>query len=141
MPVILEPATEAMWNWLDPERNSWSKELQAILRPYTGELEVYPVHQDVGKVGNSSPVFIRPLDDHRNRSNIANFFNKAKDHSLKRRLEQEEPSPTAIQAADVRVATHTNPSVSSTSNKKLKTVNKKQNVSSASKITAFFNRS
>lgn len=139
MPVILEPASEAMWNWLDPGRNTWSKELQALLRPYKGELDVYPVHQDVGKVGNSSPVFIRPLDDHRNRSNIANFFNKA-GGSLKRPLE-EKARQTEDEQGEQVATTNSSPFVSSTSNKKLKMTKKKEDVSSTNKITAFFDRS
>lgn len=74
MPVILEPNSDALWTWLDPQRRIWSKELQTTLQPFSGELEVYPVHQDVGKVGNNSPAFVRPLDDARNKSNIVHFF-------------------------------------------------------------------
>ncbi|CEJ92200.1 hypothetical protein VHEMI07866 [[Torrubiella] hemipterigena] len=74
MPVILEPNSDALWTWLDPRRRIWSKELQTTLKPFSGELEVYPVHQDVGKVGNNSPAFVRPLDDARNKSNIVHFF-------------------------------------------------------------------
>lgn len=140
MPVILEPASEAMWNWLDPGRNTWSKELQAVLRPYKGELEVYPVHQDVGKVGNSSPAFIRPLDDQRNRSNIANFFNKV-DRSLKRPLEPGKArQPTEDMGQQVAI-TNSNHFVSSTSNKRLKTTRKREDMPSTNKITAFFDRS
>ncbi|KAG7286309.1 hypothetical protein NEMBOFW57_008618 [Staphylotrichum longicolle] len=40
MPVILEPASEGLWKWLDPGRAEWSRELQALLRPFAGELEV-----------------------------------------------------------------------------------------------------
>ncbi|CAG7988270.1 unnamed protein product [Penicillium salamii] len=74
MPVILDPGSDAMNTWLDPLRTSWSKELQSILKPYEGELECYPVHQDVGKVGNNSPNFIVPVDSKDNKGNIANFF-------------------------------------------------------------------
>lgn len=78
MPVILEPNSEAMKMWLDPERTTWSSELQSILKPYEGELECYPVSKDVGKVGNNSPDFIIPINSKDNKSNIANFFANAK---------------------------------------------------------------
>ncbi|TRX97216.1 hypothetical protein FHL15_002010 [Xylaria flabelliformis] len=74
MPVILDNGSEKMRNWLDPGRHEWSKELQSLLTPYDGELEVYPVSKDVGKVGNNSPTFIIPIDSKENKSNIANFF-------------------------------------------------------------------
>lgn len=78
MPVILDPDTEEMRMWLDPTRNKWSKELQAILKPYKGELECYPVDTAVGKVGNNSPSFIVPIDSKENKKNIANFFGNAR---------------------------------------------------------------
>ncbi|KAL3461006.1 hypothetical protein BJX64DRAFT_289756 [Aspergillus heterothallicus] len=77
MPVILEPNSEA-WNvWLDPKRTTWSKELQAALKPYEGDLDCYQVSKEVGKVGNNSPDFIVPVDSKENKSNIANFFENA----------------------------------------------------------------
>ena len=78
MPVILDPGTEAMRTWLDPNRTTWSKDLQSILKPYEGELECYPVPKEVGKVGNNSPDFIVPVNSKENKSNIANFFANAK---------------------------------------------------------------
>ena len=62
MPVILDPGSENLRTWVDPKRYEWSKELQSILKPYGGELEIYPVSKDVGKVGNNSPSFIIPID-------------------------------------------------------------------------------
>ncbi|KAI0108522.1 DUF159-domain-containing protein [Daldinia grandis] len=76
MPVILDNGSEDVRTWLDPKRSEWSKELQALLKPFEGELEVYPVSKDVGKVGNNSPNFIIPIDSKENKSNIANFFAK-----------------------------------------------------------------
>ncbi|XXH03589.1 hypothetical protein Hte_009994 [Hypoxylon texense] len=76
MPVILDNGSEGLRTWLDPERYEWSSELQALLKPFDGELEVYPVSKDVGKVGNNSPSFIIPIDSKENKSNIANFFAK-----------------------------------------------------------------
>ena len=78
MPVIFEQGSEAVRIWLDPNRYEWSKELQSLLKPYDGELEIYPVNKEVGKVGNNSPSFIIPLDSKENKSNIANFFGGGK---------------------------------------------------------------
>ncbi|KAI1778277.1 DUF159-domain-containing protein [Hypoxylon cercidicola] len=74
MPVILDNGSEDLRTWLDPKRHEWSGELQALLKPFEGELEVYPVSKDVGKVGNNSPNFVIPIDSKENKSNIANFF-------------------------------------------------------------------
>jgi hypothetical protein len=76
MPALLENGSEEIRTWLDPKRSTWSKELQSLLRPFQGELEVYPVSKDVGKVGNNSPTFIIPVASSENKSNIANFFAK-----------------------------------------------------------------
>ncbi|KAI6092280.1 DUF159-domain-containing protein [Hypoxylon rubiginosum] len=76
MPVILDNGSEGLRMWLDPKRYEWSAELQSLLKPFDGELEVYPVNKDVGKVGNNSPSFIIPIDSKENKSNIANFFAK-----------------------------------------------------------------
>jgi hypothetical protein len=74
MPVILEPGSEEMRNWLDPNRIGWDKELQGMLKPFQGELDCYPVDHAVGKVGNNSPSFLIPIDSKENKKNIANFF-------------------------------------------------------------------
>ncbi|KAI1081236.1 DUF159-domain-containing protein [Whalleya microplaca] len=84
MPVILENGSAGLRTWLDPGRHEWSKELQALLRPFEGELDVYPVSKDVGKVGNNSPSFIIPIDSKENKSNIANFFANAKGSNAKK---------------------------------------------------------
>ncbi|KAF4592196.1 DUF159 domain protein [Ophiocordyceps camponoti-floridani] len=76
MPVIFDPGSEDVKTWLDPGRSEWDDVLQGLLRPYDGELDVYPVSKEVGKVGNDSPSFIVPLDSKENKSNIANFFAK-----------------------------------------------------------------
>lgn len=78
MPVILENGSEELRTWLDPKRYTWSKELQSLLKPYKGELEIYPVSKDVGKVGNNSPTFIIPISSSENKNNIANFFTSPK---------------------------------------------------------------
>ncbi|KFA70726.1 hypothetical protein S40288_08891 [Stachybotrys chartarum IBT 40288] len=81
MPVVLDPGSEGLRTWLDPTKSEWTRELQALLKPFGGELEVYPVNKDVGKVGNSSPSFIIPLDSKENKSNIVNFFSNAASQS------------------------------------------------------------
>lgn len=78
MPVILDPASDNMKTWLDPQRFEWSKGLQDCLKPFNGELECYPVSKEVGKVGNNSPTFIIPIASKENKNNIANFFANAK---------------------------------------------------------------
>lgn len=72
--MILEPGSEGLRTWLDPQRYEWSQDLQSLLKPFNGELEIYPVSKGVGKVGNNSPLFIVPLNSRENKSNIANFF-------------------------------------------------------------------
>ncbi|ATY66290.1 DDHD domain [Cordyceps militaris] len=74
MPVVLEPGSDAMLEWLDPNKYEWSRHLQSLLQPFAGDVEVYPVDKDVGKVGNDSPTFIKPLYSSENKANIANFF-------------------------------------------------------------------
>ena len=78
MPVILENGSTEMNVWLDPGRSSWSEELQQLCRPYEGDLEIYPVSKEVGKVGNNSPAFLVPISSSANKNNIANFFKKEK---------------------------------------------------------------
>lgn len=79
MPVVLEPGSEEMRVWLDPERVGWDRELQGMLKPFGGELGCYPVDRAVGKVGNNSPQFVVPIDSKENKKNIANFFGKQKE--------------------------------------------------------------
>jgi putative SOS response-associated peptidase YedK len=90
MPVILDNGSDAIRTWLDPNRYEWNNELQSLLKPFEGELEIYPVNKDVGKVGNNSPSFIIPLDSAENKSNIANFFGNqrkmAKDAEAKKNV-------------------------------------------------------
>jgi len=78
MPVILEPGSPELFLWLDNTgHNTYSVDLQALLKPYSGELECYPVSKEVGKVGNNSPAFIVPVNSADNKQNIANFFGNA----------------------------------------------------------------
>jgi hypothetical protein len=75
MPVIFDPKSPAIQEWLDPNRR-WDEGLHKLLRPYGSPLDCYVVPQGVGKVGNNSPTFILPLDSAENKSNIKNFFAK-----------------------------------------------------------------
>lgn len=107
MPVILENGSTDMRTWLDPGRSTWSAELQALLKPYQGELDIYPVSKDVGKVGNNSPTFIVPVSSAQNKNNIANYFANAKggakkeDEESKIHKEEESVSAEALEAKHV----------------------------------------
>ncbi|CAG8495546.1 12198_t:CDS:2 [Cetraspora pellucida] len=74
MPVILENDSDCLAKWLDPN-TGWNSELEELLKPYEGELECYPVSQDVGKVSNDYPSLIQPIT----RANITTFFPGKKD--------------------------------------------------------------
>lgn len=87
MPVIFNPGDDAIQTWLDPHRNTWTRELQSLLKPWDGELEIYAVSKEVGKVGNNSASFIVPIDSKENKNNIANFFNKASKEAPKKPAE------------------------------------------------------
>lgn len=84
MPVIFDPGSEEVRTWLDPGRHEWSSELQGLLKPWGGELDVYPVSKEVGKVGNNSPSFVIPVASRENKANIANFFAAAGKPKLKK---------------------------------------------------------
>lgn len=74
MPVILDADSKDFRKWLHPPRRRWANDLQSLLKPYEGDLDIYPVSKDVGKVGRSSPSFIRPLNDKGKEHDIARFF-------------------------------------------------------------------
>ncbi|TGO51352.1 hypothetical protein BOTNAR_0359g00020 [Botryotinia narcissicola] len=107
MPVVLDNGSKDLRTWLDPKRSSWTKELQSLLKPYKGELAIYPVVKEVGKVGNDSPNFIVPVASTENKSNIANFFakggkddaktsSKPSDADALRKIKEEETKDTPI---------------------------------------------
>ncbi|KXL42290.1 hypothetical protein M433DRAFT_156570 [Acidomyces richmondensis BFW] len=83
MPVILEAGSEEMRKWLDPGRVGWDAELQEMLQPFAGALDVFPVDKAVGKVGNNNPNFVVPVDSLENKRSIANFFGKQMQGALK----------------------------------------------------------
>ncbi|KAL7953282.1 hypothetical protein V8C34DRAFT_297451 [Trichoderma compactum] len=74
MPVIFDADSKDFRQWLHPQQTRWTHDLQSLLKPYEGDLEVYPVCKDVGKVGRSSPSFILPLSNKGNGRDIARFF-------------------------------------------------------------------
>lgn len=114
MPVIFDPGSEAVRIWLDPGRYEWSAELQGLLKPFAGELEVYPVSKEVGKVGNNSPSFVIPVASRENKGNIANFFAAAgkqkvreeaaevKDVEVKKEIKHEEGKEDKKKDAEVK---------------------------------------
>ncbi|RKF82771.1 putative peptidase [Golovinomyces cichoracearum] len=76
MPAILDNNSDDLHTWLDINRSVWCKDLQYLLKPYDGDLEIYPVSNDVGKLSNNSPRLIIPVTSTENKMNIANFFRK-----------------------------------------------------------------
>lgn len=60
MPVIL-PDSQAIMTWLGA-RPASSKEVCSLLKPYeAGDLDIYPVPREIGKVGNDNDSFILPV--------------------------------------------------------------------------------
>ena len=74
MPVILD--REGIEAWTNPKKQHWDMKLQGLLRPWTGELEVYPVSGEVSKAGKSSPSYIIPLEQRA--GTIKDLFGKQK---------------------------------------------------------------
>ncbi|KAK3956765.1 hypothetical protein QBC32DRAFT_250080 [Pseudoneurospora amorphoporcata] len=104
MPAILEPGSDALKNWLDPEKKVWGKELQGVLKPFEGELEVYPVDKRVGKVGNDGEDLVVPKEMRREERDIGSWFGgkgKEVEKGLKGMKEQDEAD------AEVEVKTDT----------------------------------
>ncbi|GAA5933929.1 hypothetical protein JCM10213_008475 [Rhodosporidiobolus nylandii] len=58
MPAILKDASEVSL-WL--ENAGWTDKVKALVRPYEGDFEIYPVDKGVGKVGSENPDFIKPV--------------------------------------------------------------------------------
>ncbi|KAL7921746.1 hypothetical protein ACQKWADRAFT_295148 [Trichoderma austrokoningii] len=79
MPVIFDAGSEEFHRWLYPLQQRWTDDLQSLLKPFQGELDIYPVNRSVGKVGRSSPSFIVPLTHNDEEHGIARFFPKASD--------------------------------------------------------------
>ncbi|CAG8570793.1 9856_t:CDS:2 [Ambispora gerdemannii] len=75
MPVILDESQ--LEKWLDPSTR-WNRELTEMLKPYEGELEIYPVNKAVGKAGTDSPSYIVPINSKDSKSSIERYFEKTK---------------------------------------------------------------
>ncbi|RPB21308.1 DUF159-domain-containing protein [Terfezia boudieri ATCC MYA-4762] len=73
MPALLTTPEEIL-TWLDPATTTWTPELQRLLHPFLGTLEIYPVPKEVGKVGNNDKSFVLPRNSEENKSNIKNWF-------------------------------------------------------------------
>ncbi|KAM0753918.1 DUF159-domain-containing protein [Meredithblackwellia eburnea MCA 4105] len=69
MPAILTTPQEiALWLSDEP----WSPKVQALIRPFSGELECYKVPYEVGKIGKDSSDFIKPINERK--GNIMSMF-------------------------------------------------------------------
>ncbi|KAL6898105.1 hypothetical protein GGI43DRAFT_84454 [Trichoderma evansii] len=79
MPVIFDAGSKEFHQWLYPLEQRWTNDLQSLLKPFRGELDIYPVNRNVGKVGRSSPSFILPLNNNGDEHGIAHFFPKIAD--------------------------------------------------------------
>lgn len=73
MPAILSNP-EDIAAWLDTSTGQWSPKLATLLKPFEGELEIYPVPREVGKVGTQSADYLKPVSERK--GNIASFFAK-----------------------------------------------------------------
>ncbi|GAA5842008.1 hypothetical protein JCM11251_001987, partial [Rhodosporidiobolus azoricus] len=58
MPAILNDASEIEL-WLS--NNGWNDKVKSLVRPFEGKVECYPVDKGVGKVGNESEDYIKPV--------------------------------------------------------------------------------
>jgi putative SOS response-associated peptidase YedK len=76
MPVILEPGSQEMLDWLDPTVKMWNPKLQGILKSYEGELKVDQVGMEVNKVGSDGVGLTVPVEE--KKGNIKNFFGAKK---------------------------------------------------------------
>ncbi|EGG07624.1 uncharacterized protein MELLADRAFT_71638 [Melampsora larici-populina 98AG31] len=119
MPVIL-PSVKEMEQWLDTSDQSWSSGLAGLLKPFEEPdgLVSYAVPKEVGKVGNQSADFIKPVSERK--GNIASFFGKPKvvdKVSLKPNVDEPKPvcsgstksdsqADELLRDVDVKVSSH-----------------------------------
>ncbi|KAG0146377.1 hypothetical protein CROQUDRAFT_107239 [Cronartium quercuum f. sp. fusiforme G11] len=82
MPVILSGMDTKIW--LNTSNQTWSLELARLLKPFVDPqgLLCYPVPKEVGKVGNQSADFLKPVSQRK--GNIASFFSKQKEGHTQR---------------------------------------------------------
>lgn len=105
MPVVFDYQSPELQMWLDPARDTWTPELQALLRPWPRMMDddgaaliVDVVSKDVNKAGHSSPSFIVPVASESNKSNIANFFRGGKTEKTEKTEKREAEEAEEIDA-------------------------------------------
>lgn len=101
MPALLITPDE-IFTWLDPTTTTWTFKLQDLLQPFTGDLEIYPVTKEVGKVGNNDKSFILPRDSKENKSNIKHWFGKRAEDTVKSKPEDSESAPDNTERTPTR---------------------------------------
>ncbi|QYT00748.1 hypothetical protein H0G86_007822 [Trichoderma simmonsii] len=148
MPVIFDADSKNFRQWLNPQQTRWTHDLQSLLKPYEGDLEVYPVCKDVGKVGRSSPSFILPLSDKGNGRDIARFFSSTSQNSEPKKptgmgkYENEGDQDTSITSAKLspveRAETNKKHKISDVSSPTSKRRQVKPGPPGVKKITDFF---
>jgi len=111
MPALLTTPDE-IFTWLDPTTTTWTFKLQDSLQPFTGDLEIYPVTKEVGKVGNNDKTFVLPRDSKDNKRNIMHWFGKRAGDRVKCIPEGTEAVPdstewTPTRSAGGRLDSHT----------------------------------
>lgn len=84
MPVILDNK-EDIAAWLDVSTQEFGSSLAALLKPYAGKLECYPVPTEVGNVKNNSAEFVRPVSERK--GSLASFFAKSPGKSPAKKTE------------------------------------------------------
>ena len=92
MPALLV-TPDVIITWLDPTTTAWTIKLQDLLQPFTGDLEVYPVTKEVGKVGKNDRSFVLPWGSNHNKSNIKHWFGKRAKDTVKSKSEGSEATP------------------------------------------------
>jgi hypothetical protein len=98
MPVIFDAGSKEFHQWLYPLQQRWTGDLQSLLKPFQGELDIYPVNRDVGRAGRSSPSFIMPLTHNDEEHGITHFFPRVSDNPIAERSET--PAETKKRESD-----------------------------------------
>ncbi|RPA74952.1 DUF159-domain-containing protein [Ascobolus immersus RN42] len=100
MPVLLEPGSQEMLDWLDPTVKQWNSKLQNILKPYEGELRVEQVGMEVNKVGSDGRELTVPVSE--KKGCIRNWFGAGAKVQAKRKdeVKKEEEDDSATPTID-----------------------------------------
>lgn len=108
MPVILEPGSEELKKWLDPENRQWGRGLQELLKPFDGtKLEWYPVDKRVGKVGNDGEDMVVRKEERREERDIGSWFGGGGGGKKGEELGNEKVKDGKEEDAEVEVKTDT----------------------------------